>query len=399
MFRATSFSVFAALAFGEDCNTRVEAPSPGCAGHWWGDSDVPKMDLWCPGAPGVAPAVADDDYKCYKIPSLMRTGDGTLLAFIEARKEHCGDSGWIDIRLRRSFDNGDTWTQSSMVYSEGDAQHAIAIGDQCPVWDEATQTVHLIFTRNNADTMYTSSTDHGATWAAPRDISTQVGGPHVNTGSGHAGGLQLASGRLIIPMHKWSDGCHEGPKKCYGIYSDDHGQTWQEGGEAGDNECQFQPLPNGTLIAVSRSGRNTIDSRNTIAYSHDDGVTWTEPVENEGLPSPLGGCETSILAHPNGKLYHSGPESGLKNAGLRRNMVVKVSEDSGQTWKAINSPWSGAAAYSSLALLGAPDDVNADIGLLFERNRGMMIVFEASGQTFTRFHPDGTFFPAGALTV
>lgn len=401
MFRATYFSVFASLALGEECSPVVEAPSPGCLEHSGGDrTGIPWLDLWCPGH-GVGPADTDDYYKCYKIPSLMRTGDGTLLAFVEARKEHCGDGGWIDIRLRRSFDNGNTWTQSTLVYGEGNAQNSIAIGDQIPVWDEATQTVHLIFTRNNEDTMYTSSKDHGATWATPKDITSQVGG-HVNTGSGHAGGIQLASGRLLIPMHMWPDSCHTGPKKAYGIFSDDHGETWQVGGECGENECQFAPLPDGTVIALCRKngGWGGIYAKNTIAYSDDGGVTWRDVQENDngGLPAPIGGCQTSTLAHPNGKLYHSGPESGRSNLGLRRDMTVKVSEDRGKTWRKINEPWEGAAGYSALTLLGEPDDVNAPIGLLFERNRASLydpnFVFEAKGHTFTRFHPDGTYFPA-----
>lgn len=373
MFRAACFFVSASSALGA---VPVPAPSPGCLHHWNPFDKTPQTDLWCPGAHGVEPADGDEGYKCYKIPTLMRTGNGTLLAFIEARKEQCGDGGWIDIRLRRSFDDGATWTQSAMVYGEATTEKNVTIGDHSPVWDEVTQTVHLIFTRDNTDTLYTSSADHGATWAAPKDISTQVSGPHYFAGTGHAGGIQLPSGRLIIPMHGDRGTCH-------GVYSDDHGETWLQGGNAGDDECQFQQLANGTLIAVSRHTA-TKTGFNTIAYSHDDGLTWTEPVANKDLPSPIAGCETSFVAHANGKLYHSGPESHI----LRMHMVVKVSEDSGLTWQKFYSPWSGSAAYSSLALLGDRDDASAPVGLFYERNRGPMIVFEARGQTFTRFDVD-----------
>lgn len=378
MMRIAVFAGSLCLALGSQGAPAIPALSPGCLRHWNPFDNTPQTDLWCPGAHGSEPAEGDEDYKCYKIPSLLRTGNGTLLAFVEARKFHCGDGGAsrnnaIDVRMRRSFDSGKSWTQSQLILGESTADLNVTIGDACPVWDEATQTVHLVLTRQNTDTLYMRSADLGATWTSPKDISAQVGGPHYFSGTGHAGGLQLPSGRLIIPMHG-------DPNTCHAVFSDDHGETWQQGGNGGGDECQMQRLLNGTLIAVSRPAGGKGD--NTIAYSHDEGLTWTTPLPNKDLLSPIAGCETSILAHPNGKLYHSGPESRL----LRINMVVKVSDDQGLTWKKVYNPWTAAAGYSALALLGAnASDINAPVGLLYERNRAPMIVFEARGMTFTSF--------------
>ena len=169
----------------------VPALPPGCL------PPDDQLDLWCPGARGTPPAAGDETVPCYKIPSLLRTTNGTLLAFIEARRTQCGDGGLIDLKLRRSTDDGKSWLASQVVFAET-PEAGVTIGDACPVQDRRTGVVHLIFTRNNADVYYTSSSDEGASWAAPVNISASVDGHrepgHGFIGTGHAAGLQLASG-------------------------------------------------------------------------------------------------------------------------------------------------------------------------------------------------------------
>src|SRR2546427_5634459 len=48
-------------------------------------------------------------YFCYRIPALVVTTKGTILALCEARKHDCNDWDDIDIVMRRSFDNGKSW--------------------------------------------------------------------------------------------------------------------------------------------------------------------------------------------------------------------------------------------------------------------------------------------------
>jgi len=134
----------------------VPALSPGC---------LPKdhmTDLWCPGARGVEPAFGDESVACYKIPSLLRTHRGTLLAFIEARRLQCGDGGLIDLRLRRSLNGGKSWLATQDVVVNQGALRPITWGDACPVQDRSNGRVHLILTRNNADVYHTHSDDEGA---------------------------------------------------------------------------------------------------------------------------------------------------------------------------------------------------------------------------------------------
>ena len=328
-----------------------------------------QQDLFCPG---------DLGYHCYRIPSLARSSKtGALLAFVEARKDSCADQGFVDLRMRRSLDGGRTWLPSQLVRGESNATSADrhTIGDACPVYDHVQDTFHLIYTRDNVDVFYTSSSDDGATWAAPRNISGQIGGHRAKggfIGSGHAGGIQLRqpAGRLLVPLH--------GP--CHGIYSDDHGKTWESGrGLTDGGECQFAELRPGLVVATARPTGNL--NWTQMATSADGGATFTPSVSNHDLRSPIGGCDASIVAHPNGKLYHSAPDSWF----LRDRMVVKVSEDHGATWGNHFVAWTKAAGYSAMAVLGNATD--SDIGLYYGRNDLTEIIFEAQAMSFTRFKP------------
>jgi hypothetical protein len=72
-------------------------------------------------------------YNTYRIPAIVRTLSGTLLAFCEGRKNSHSDAGDIDILLRRSFDGGKTWTPTQLVYEEGGTE-TITIGNPQPWW-------------------------------------------------------------------------------------------------------------------------------------------------------------------------------------------------------------------------------------------------------------------------
>ncbi|MFN7142066.1 MAG: exo-alpha-sialidase, partial [Limisphaerales bacterium] len=73
-----------------------------------------------------------DGYHTYRIPSLIVTKKGTLLAFAEGRKNNRTDTGDIDIVLKRSTDGGKTWSAQQIVWDDGDN----TCGNPSPVVDE-----------------------------------------------------------------------------------------------------------------------------------------------------------------------------------------------------------------------------------------------------------------------
>ena len=83
-------------------------------------------------------------YHTYRIPALMVTRSGTLLAFCEGRKHSSSDTGDIDLLLRRSVDGGKTWGKTQVVWDDGPN----TCGNPCPVLDARTGAIRLLLTHN-----------------------------------------------------------------------------------------------------------------------------------------------------------------------------------------------------------------------------------------------------------
>jgi sialidase-1 len=314
-----------------------------------------------------------DGYHTYRIPALLVSAKGTLLAFCEGRKTGRGDSGNIDLVLKRSSDGGMTWQPMQIVYDDGPN----TIGNPCPVLDRATGTLWLPLTRNlgsdneaaikkraskeSRTVWITHSTDDGVTWAKPVEITATTKAPDwawYATGPGC--GIQLGSGRLVIPCdHSVAgSGLYH---RSHVIYSDDHGATWKLGGTIGDkvNECQVVELGDGRLLMNLRSYLG--EHCRAVATSADGGLTWTPAASDPALVEPV--CQAAMIRMSDprepghGLLIFSNPASTA-----REKMTVRLSTDEGKTWPMAAQLWAGPAAYSALAVL--PD---RRIACLYER--------------------------------
>ncbi|MBM3933137.1 MAG: exo-alpha-sialidase [SAR202 cluster bacterium] len=170
-----------------------------------------------------------DGYHTYRIPALVTTPRGTMLAFCEGRKYDHSDWGEIHIVLRRSMDGGASWGAMSVVHSDG--EHTI--GNPCPIVDRDTGRVWLVYCWDNDRVFVMHSDDDGVSWAAPREITGDVkpaGWTWYGTGPGH--GIQARSGRLIVPSdHR--QGTRQGWPlfRSHVVYTDDHGATWKAGAD------------------------------------------------------------------------------------------------------------------------------------------------------------------------
>src|SRR4051812_14228893 len=127
-----------------------------------------------------------DGYRSYRIPALLTTPKGTLLAFCEGRKNSSSDTGAIDLLLKRSRDGGKTWEKTQVVWSDGDN----TCGNPCPVVERDTGTIWLLMTHNlgidsqsqildgkskgTRTVWVTKSTDDGVSWSRPVEITKDV---------------------------------------------------------------------------------------------------------------------------------------------------------------------------------------------------------------------------------
>jgi sialidase-1 len=321
-----------------------------------------------------------DGYNNYRIPALLTTQAGTLLAFCEAREG--GDSSDIDLLLRRSEDGGATWSNRQVVWDQG----RNVCGNPCPVQDQDTGVIWLLLTWNDStdsgrklhngtskDTrrVYVChSEDDGRTWSKPVEITaTTKKSDWWWYATGPGVGIQLQKGphkgRLVIP-------CDYTDKRGHGshiIYSDDHGRSWQLGGSVsgGCNECQVVELADGRLMLNMRVQENGQGKRG-IATSQDGGRTWSELQFDPVLIEPV--CQASFLRYTlastdgRNRLLFSNPASAPargQSRGDRVKMTVRLSYDEGKTWPVSKCLHDGPSAYSCLAVL--PD---GDIGCLYE---------------------------------
>ncbi len=307
-----------------------------------------------------------DGYHTYRIPALIATKRGTLLAFCEGRRNGRGDSGDIDLVLKRSADGGKTWSAQQVVADFG----TDTIGNPAPVVDRKTGTIWLLLTRNvgsdhlkeiiagqSAGTRtvwVTHSKDDGVHWAPPVEITRDVKRPDWTwyaTGPGN--GIQTRSGRLVIACDHYVAGSLA--RHSHAIYSDDHGASWKLGGVAEDktNESAVAELSDGRLTLNMRSLHER--NRRAVAHSSDGGLTWSAVTLDEGLIEPV--CQASLISAGGKRLLFSNPASTK-----RENMTIRASRDDGATWAASRVIHPGPAAYSSLAMIG-----RRMVGLLYER--------------------------------
>jgi sialidase-1 len=299
-----------------------------------------------------------DGYHTYRIPAIISAPDGTLLAFCEGRKSSNVDSGDIDLLLKRSSDNGTTWSPQVVIQEEG-GEAPITIGNPCPVVDASTGTIWLSYTRNNARVFVLSSADNGLTWSTAHEITEDLKAfpfKWTRAGTGPGNGIQSSSGRLIMPI--WLNDKIGQQYRSAIIYSDDAGKTWQTGGMVpatfpGANECMVAELNPDTLYMNFRTKDSA--KRRGESWSTDDGLTWSSPMLNKALLDPI--CQASILTTSTpGFLIFANPASAK-----RERLAFKVSTDTGRTWTEDKVLWPGAAAYS--CMLELP---NNTIGCIFE---------------------------------
>ena len=292
-------------------------------------------------------------YHTYRIPALVATPRGTLLAFCEGRKNGPGDHGNIDLLVKRSTDDGKSWSRQQIVYEEGGDEQDITIGNPCPVVDRQTGTVWIAFCRNNRQVLVARSDDDGLTWSAPRDIAGDVKKPAWGwyaTGPGN--GIFLSNGahpgRLVIPCdHTRTWPAQRGrPYYSHVFYSDDQGESWRLGGSAGNynNECAVVELGDGSLMLNARAWDD--HRERAIAISRDGGATWSEVEWDDGLPDPQ--CQASLVRvdDESERLLFSNPA----DRNERVKMTVRLSLDGGKTWPVARMLYPGPSAYSSLAV-------------------------------------------------
>jgi sialidase-1 len=352
-----------------------------------------------------------EGHAIYRIPAIISLPNGELLAFAEGRVHGTDDFGDINLVMKRSFDEGNSWSDLQMLVDYDSLQ----AGNPAPVVDlhdpaYPQGVVYLFFNTGNnheyevrmnlgvREVWMMKSFDLGKTWESPENITLQTHRPnnpqfnrdyifdedwrHYANTPGHAFQFQEGKfkGRIFVAANH-----SVGPPKenfeeyqAHGFYTDDHGKSFQLSESIifpGSNESIASELSDSRMIMSIRNQRGDIRSR-ILAFSSDGGNTWDEAYFEKSLPDPV--CQGSILSlgKRNGKMILA--HSNAADQDHRNNLTIKISYDEGKTWeksilvdrtKDVNKlPWT---AYSDLVKI-KPNN----LGILYERANYSEIVFK-----------------------
>lgn len=338
-------------------------------------------------------------YRQYRIPALAVTVRGTLLAAYDGRPNLDDLPSPIDLLLRRSRDNGQTWGPQELVRTGSGLN---GYGDPSLLVDAETGRIFLFHAAGIRAGFFESTTgldpddeyvqhcdvsfsdDDGVSWQHRR-ITGQLKGARSAAGQitgifAAAGqGIQIHTGPFRGRLVQQFVVLHAGTIKAASAYSDDQGDTWTLGelidaapGGTAPNENKVAALPDGRLLLHSRA-----TPRRLAAVSSDGGRSWSalDPVED--LPDP---SDNGSLARFDGlpavpHLATADTDTWLlathnHDSNLRRSTVLGLSPDNGATWPAKLVLCAGSSAYSTATRL--PD---GNIGVLYERQGYREIVF------------------------
>ena len=330
----------------------------------------------------------DDGVSAYRIPGIVTSKKGTLLAVYDIRHNSSVDlQEYVEIGLSRSTDKGQSWEKMRVPMAFGETEGLPkaqnGVGDPAILVDETTGHIWIVAAwvhglgnrrawfnsqpgmdlNHTAQLMMVKSEDDGQTWSEPMNFTAQMKDPSwyfLLQGPGR--GITMKDGTIVFAAQ--FIGADRIPNACI-IYSKDHGKNWNISTLARTNttEAQVAEIKPGTLMLNMRDNRG---GSRAVSVTSDMGKTWTEhPSSRNALQEPV--CMASLI-HVNAADNVLGKDlllfSNPNDTKERRNITIKASLDSGMTWKERNQLLLDAEdgwGYSCLTMIDSET-----VGILYE---------------------------------
>lgn len=357
----------------------------------------------------------DDGLHTFRIPGLVRSNKGTLIACYDVRRDTGRDlQGNIDIGISRSFDGGNTWEPMQIAMDMkaygGLPEKFNGVSDACLLVDRNTGDIYLAglwmhgvinkegqwvegLTEDSDDWnhqwrnrgsqpgfglkqtsqfLISKSTDDGKTWSEPVNITKMCKKEQWWLFAPAPGnGITMQDGTLVFP----TQGRDENGEPFSNItYSKDGGKTWITSNPSYTNttECAVVELDPGVLMLNMRDNRNRKDKGDTngraVYVTSDLGETWFEHSSSHKLlPEPV--CMASLFKFntaDSSLLLFSNPNT--KDG--RYNITLKASLDKGSSWNPKNQlliDQGRGRGYSSITQVD-----QTHVGILYESSQADM---------------------------
>lgn len=328
-------------------------------------------------------ALQDGNEQYYRIPAVAKFPDGRLVAVC--------DNGDVNgnIKVKRSFDNGNTWSSETRLAPGFSTNH----GDAALAYDTKNKRIVCLFNAGKSfsassggQIWMTTSTD-GVNWTEPVEKTSQFQGQAGWENGFVASGNMLCTknGDLMVvangcTSYGWLTGANHEKTYEYVFKSTDGGENWTLMSPAGSNgkngpvsgfgnEAKLVELSNGDLLCSVRSNTYSTLSKNKkkhrFSRSTDGGKTWTQISEGaiDECKASSGSNSDIISLDYNGQNYLIlAVASNTSDSDYRRDINVYYSTDQGQNWSS-RMLFKGYAGYASLVKL---DEETGTIGALVE---------------------------------
>jgi len=339
-------------------------------------------------------SAGDDGVAAYRIPGLVTSKKGTLIATYDIRYNNSLDlQEDIDVGISRSTDGGRTWGPMIVAMDMGEwggkPDRDNGIGDPCILVDEVTGDLllfaawthgipagkHAWFAAGSGfepettpQLMMSRSTDDGLTWSKPVSITRQVKQEAWNfTFQGPGRGITMADGTLVVPFQHQEPEPDRTPAAGI-IYSRDHGVTWHvhQAAKANTTESQVVEVEPGVLMLNMRDNART---GRAVYVTEDMGRSWQVHPSDKQLVEPV--CMASLIQVPAAKnclgkdiLLFSNPADSKE----RKNITIQMSLDGGVSWTRKLLVDEGIGwGYSCLTLID-----RETVGILYESSQAHM---------------------------
>lgn len=340
------------------------------------------------------------DAAYFRIPSLLRTNSGTLLAFSDIRYNTARDQSLIDIGVARSVNEGESWDYQIALESNKTTSVSRVMDSTSLV----TKTGRIILlgggwevdtsnweTQNGMpdddwNPFITISDNDGETWSHKISLKSTEPTACLNQPQGTVAwlggvgnGIQMSDNTLVFPIQivyfqTVNNGVGSGKvTRCGLIYSKDNGDTWTMCNNFVVGTENMIVEVNGSLIMNARNG-----TRRASYITSDLGTTWEEyePLHNQ-ISNNAYGCQGSFIAFDTINGHRVGLISTPKNLNnnyTRDNITIYMIDfdntDAGIRELLVPYPFTGnasGAGYSSMAY-GKTKEGQRKLDIIYEDN-------------------------------